>query len=293
MNDHKHAMDIIAHRGASAYAPENTTSAFYLAAALGADWFELDCTLTRDDAVLVIHDDSVDRTTNGKGRVAELTLAEIRDLDAGLWKGEQFAGERLPTLDDALALAKERHIGVYIEIKNSADDTILLSHFNTLRTEQPGYTRYAAAEFFGKSGSRNILLTRKVLHAIEAQQMQSHVVIQSFSPVVCIYLLEKAPTSIRVEFLVGKGKNLEQWEACLELAEWMRPYGVNPNLEAVNQDLINRFHAANQRMAVWTVDKEADMRRMAEWGVDALITNKPDICLDVLKELGHRKKQSV
>ena len=284
-------IDIIAHRGASAYAPENTLSAFYLAAALGADWFELDCTLTRDDALLVIHDDTVDRTTNGKGRVSDLMLAELKCLDAGTWKGEQFSGERLPTLEEALAVAKERSIGVFIEIKNSADDKTLMNHLATLREEQPTYTRRAAADLIKGSGSRNVLLAQKVLHAVKAQKMQHRVVIQSFSPVICIYLLEHAPASLRIEFLIAKDKDPSRWNQILELTHWLHPHGVNPNLEAVDPALIKQFHAHDQRIAVWTVDEPSDMRRIAEWGVDAIITNKPDVCLDVLADLGYRKPQ--
>ncbi|MBN2310352.1 MAG: glycerophosphodiester phosphodiesterase, partial [Candidatus Hydrogenedentes bacterium] len=99
-------VDVIAHRGASAYAPENTLAAFQLAHEMGADWFELDCTLTKDGQVLVIHDDSVERTAGVKRHVSDMTLAELKELDAGSWKDPKYAGERLPTLAEALDLAK-------------------------------------------------------------------------------------------------------------------------------------------------------------------------------------------
>ena len=121
--------------------------------------------------------------------------------------------------------------------------------------------------------------------------MQHHVVIQSFSPVICTYLLEHAPASMRIEFLVAKDKESVRWNQSLELARWMQPHGVNPNLEAVDLALIDQFHANNQRIAVWTVDEPSVMRRIAEWGVDAIITNKPDVCLDILTDLGRRGAQ--
>ena len=114
-------IDVIAHRGASAIAPENTLAAFRLAHELKADWFELDCTLTKDEEIICIHDDSVDRTTNGKGKVKDLTLSELKKLDAGSWKSADYAGERLPTLGETFDMAKG-NIGVYIEIKNSSSD---------------------------------------------------------------------------------------------------------------------------------------------------------------------------
>src|SRR5690606_19865069 len=89
---------VIAHRGASAYAPENTIAAFELAVEMKADWYELDCLLAKDGTVIVSHDNDVSRCTDGEGRVTEMTLAELKTLDAGSWKDPKFAGERLPTL---------------------------------------------------------------------------------------------------------------------------------------------------------------------------------------------------
>src|SRR4051812_24485841 len=102
----------IAHRGASAWAPENTLAAFRLAQEMGADGFELDVQLTGDDQIVVIHDGSVNRTTNGTGRIAELSLSQLKRLDAGSWFNRtkprrakrQYATERIPTLDEVLDL---------------------------------------------------------------------------------------------------------------------------------------------------------------------------------------------
>ena len=128
-------VDIIAHRGASAYAPENTLAAFSLAADMGAHWFELDCTLTKDGAIIVIHDDTIGRTTGAAGVVAEMTLAELTRSDAGTSFDLKFAEQRLPTLGEALDLAKERRIGVYIEIKDSENNRSLNSQLSDLVRE--------------------------------------------------------------------------------------------------------------------------------------------------------------
>lgn len=109
----------IAHRGASSYAPENTAAAFDLALALGATHIELDVHLTADGHVVVIHDDLLDRTTDGSGPVAAHTLAELRALDAGSWFAPQFAGQRIPTLDEVLATWGPR-AHLHIEIKGRA-----------------------------------------------------------------------------------------------------------------------------------------------------------------------------
>jgi len=107
---------VIAHRGASSYAPENTSAAFDLALQMGARHLELDVHLSRDGHLVVIHDDTLDRTTNGTGAVVSQTLAELQALDAGSWFGESFAGERIPTLAEVLT----RYCGrahLHIELK--------------------------------------------------------------------------------------------------------------------------------------------------------------------------------
>src|SRR5512137_114803 len=104
---------IIAHRGGPAYAPENTLAAFRHAITLGVDWLELDVHLSRDGEVVVIHDETVNRTTNGVGRVADLSLAELRALDAGAG-----GGERVPAFTEVLTLAKEAGVGLLVELKS-------------------------------------------------------------------------------------------------------------------------------------------------------------------------------
>ncbi|PLY00163.1 MAG: glycerophosphodiester phosphodiesterase [Desulfuromonas sp.] len=115
-----------AHRGASARAPENTMTAFRAAADAGADGIELDVHLSRDGIPVVIHDDTVDRTTDGTGAVADKSLAELLDLDAGTWFYERFAGERMPLLAEVFAWAGER-IRINVEIKDQRAGRAVLS----------------------------------------------------------------------------------------------------------------------------------------------------------------------
>jgi len=106
-----------AHRGASGYAPENTLAAFRMAADLGADMVEFDVHLTADDRLVVLHDDTLDRTTTGRGYVRDHTSAEIAMLDAGAWYAPEFAGQRVPPFDDALAWASDAQMPLSIELK--------------------------------------------------------------------------------------------------------------------------------------------------------------------------------
>ena len=108
---------VIGHRGAAARAPENTLAGFRAAEALGCAWVEFDVRLTADGALVVCHDDALARTTNGTGRISRLPLAAIRQFDAGAWFGATFAGERIPTLDEVLALCRELELGANVEIK--------------------------------------------------------------------------------------------------------------------------------------------------------------------------------
>src|SRR5271156_4282030 len=112
----------IAHRGASGTFPENTLAAFRAAIDAGADMCELDVHLTRDGVVVVIHDEEVDRTTDGKGRVAEMTLAEIKRLDAGARYDRRFTGETIPTLEEVFDLVEGR-CSLNIELKGAGVET--------------------------------------------------------------------------------------------------------------------------------------------------------------------------
>ncbi len=98
--------DVIAHRGGSSMAPENTLAAFKTADSINADYYELDVQISLDDSLMIMHDASVDRTTNGTGNIASMTYAQLRQLDAGSWFGAAFAGEKIPTLFEALTVAK-------------------------------------------------------------------------------------------------------------------------------------------------------------------------------------------
>lgn len=112
---------VIAHRGGSYLAPENTAAAWKKAVALKADYFELDIQLSSDDSLMIMHDDTVNRTTNGTGTVSAMTYAQLRALDAGSWFGAAFAGEKVPTFSEALYTAKSdpNNIGIVAEIKTS------------------------------------------------------------------------------------------------------------------------------------------------------------------------------
>lgn len=115
---------VIAHRGASAHAPENTLAAFRCAAALGSSAIETDLRVTREGKFVLLHDARVNRTTDGRGRLADLPFETVRRLDAGSWFGAAFAGERVPTLEEAFVLAAELDLGIYLELKTRLEGAL-------------------------------------------------------------------------------------------------------------------------------------------------------------------------
>jgi glycerophosphoryl diester phosphodiesterase len=172
---------ITAHRGASGVAPENTMAAFHKAVVQKADCIELDVQLSKDDQVVVFHDPTLKRTTNGRGRVSNKTLGELMALDAGLWFSEAFEGERIPTLDQVLAFARGR-IGLNIEIKRQ---------------------------------EKRDSVVDKVVAFIEAFGMENDCCITSFEPMI-LALVKSRKASLRTGLIVGKRHNKklvrERWD---------------------------------------------------------------------------------
>lgn len=280
----KDKVAVIAHRGASAYAPENTLASFERAVEMGADWFELDCLLAKDGAVVVSHDNDVDRCTDGTGNITEKTLAELKALDAGSWYDAKFAGERLPTLTEALDLAKDR-VGVYVEIKSMADDGPAMEQLRrmvgitkTLNQD----TKSGLVEVAATSGNRNVELTRATIAVIRAGGMEKQVVIQSFSPVICLVALTVAP-EIRTEYLGAYDEeNPAAWDAFVSWGKLLNVAGFNVSQPSLTEARLKEFHGMKKTVAVWTVDDPESMKQLINWGVDAIITNKPDVLRAVL-----------
>jgi glycerophosphoryl diester phosphodiesterase len=232
----------LAHRGASAYAPENTLAAFRLAADMGADGIELDAKLSRDGAMVVMHDATVDRTTNGSGRVSDLTLAQLQRLDAGSKFGAQFAGERIPTLD---------------EVIDAVGDRLLIN------VELTNYT------------SRGDGLELRVVELIERRGLVERMMVSSFNPF-ALRNVKRAAPHVVCGLLYAPDMPIYLRRA------WLAP--LVPGLEAhhprhsmIDAALVRRAHSRGQKVNTWTVNDAADMRRMIDVRVDAIMTDRPDV----------------
>jgi glycerophosphoryl diester phosphodiesterase len=236
---------IIAHRGDKAYAPENTLAAFKQAAEKGADAIEFDVKLTADGQVVVLHDQTVDRTTNGTGNVARLPLAALRDLDAGVQFPGQFPGEKIPTLDEVF-------------------ETVgLLLHMNV------ELTNYATP---------GDALVPKVVELVKKHRLQKQVLFSSFF----VRNLRKASTLLpevprgllTLSGLLGFWGRTFGWRSDY--------YALHPYISDLNAGLVYRIHAAGKRIHVWTVNADADLKRMVGLGVDGVITDDPALALRLL-----------
>jgi glycerophosphoryl diester phosphodiesterase len=233
---------LIAHRGGAAEAPENTLAAFRHAIALGIRWFELDVQMSRDGELVVIHDETVDRTTGGRGSVASLTLEELRRLDAGSWFGPEFKGERIPTLREVLELCASHDTGVFIELKSP--------HL------YPG-------------------IEEKVASLLAEMRIQgaSDIWCISFDPQ-SVARLRALDASLPLGQLYYPGAH--DFSDPGGTVQATLPFYQNA---AQHPEQIASTHRAGKQVVVWTVNTGADMRRMADLGVDGIVSDHPSMLL--------------
>jgi len=238
---------VIAHRGFSGRAPENTVAAIREAIAIGADMAEIDVTLTADERVVVIHDETLQRTTNGGGKVAEQDFDEIRSLDAGSWFAPQFAGEKVPTLGEVLDLVKGQ-ILLNVEIKSEAAD-------------------------------RGI--SDKVAAAIKERGMTDQVIVSSFSPTALEQMRAVAP-EIRTAVLYNK--ELQRGQDPVEIVRGLGASAFNIRGSRLKAKMLRSCREHGIPVGVYTVDKPRKMKQWVKKGIDAIFTNHPDRLLEVLEK---------
>jgi len=236
---------VIAHRGASGHAPENTLAAFERAVELGAGFIETDLRLTRDLQFVALHDEMLERTTNGRGPVQEHALADVRKLDAGQWFDRQFRGQRIPTLDEILVFGRQHDVVFYLEVK------------------------YDAAW-----GMHHALLA-----ALRNTESTARTVVISFDPATLV-ALRKADSSIMMGLLVNE-KRPDIVEESLNAGA--RQLCLRSTL--VTPDLIERAHKSDLHIIPWTVNSADEMRTMIAAGVDGIMTNFPDRLRAVIEDM--------
>ena len=244
----KYSILVVAHRGFSGAAPENTLPAFQKGIEVGSDMIELDVHLSRDGEIVIIHDEILERTTNGKGMVADHTLKELRKLDAGLSFGPSFAGEKIPTLQEVLDLAKGRVL-VNIEIKN------------------PTHQRYSITE-----------LAEKTLREVEKAGMTDKVIYSSFNPVSLEWIKGKEPRAWTA-FLFHR-----PWNTLRDIPGSKEYTVLNLRNIHLTREKLVEIKKSGKRINVYTVNPEEEIRKFIDWGVDGIITNYPDRLIKILQK---------
>ncbi len=227
----------IAHRGASGRAPENTHAAFAAAIALGARAIELDCQLSADGELVVIHDETLDRTTDGRGAVGDRPWAELARLDAGAWFDPAYRGERIPRLPDVLAQVRDR-VMLNVEIKSARD--------------------VGAIE-------------RKLAKLLADEDALAWVVLSSFHAAAVRNMRAAAPNA-RLGVLCDDDPR----RGGLALARELGAEALIPGRRWVDARLVDEAHAHRLAVWVWTVNEPGEMRRLIALGVDAIFSDWPE-----------------
>ena len=237
---------IIGHRGCAGYAPENTLEGIHTAADIGIEWVELDVKLTKDEIPVLFHDDTLERTTNGSGAIADHTLEDLRQLEAGSWFAEGFAGVKIPTLEEALEVLIDRDLGLNLEIKPCP--------------------------------------AREKVTAEAALDILSHVwdeddklLISSFQHVSLETAIDMAPAWYR-GLLLG-----EEWpDNWAELAKYLEVSAINLNGNSVTQDQIAQALELDLPLLAYTINDPMRARELQGWGVSGVFSDEPDDVKDGL-----------
>lgn len=237
----------IAHRGARDVAPENTLAAFQAALEASADGIELDVTRCATGEIIVLHDDTVDRTTDGSGPASALPFAALRELDAGGWFDARYAGERIPTLAEALDAMGGR-LRINIEIKGRA--------------------------------WRSDGIEAEIAEMVRARGLAQTVIISSFNPWALARMKRAAPELACALLYANLTAHLDLGPT--KARHLLRVEAVHPHLRLVTPLYIARAQRHGLRVNVWTVNEEIEMQRLIALGVDGLITDHPALLRRVL-----------
>ncbi|MFP4978536.1 glycerophosphodiester phosphodiesterase [Paenibacillus sp. CN-4] len=245
----------VGHRGASAYAPENTLASFRLAQRMGANYLEMDLQLTRDGEIVLMHDETVNRTTNGRGRVNRMTLEQLKKLDAGAWFNkkhpmyarEEYAGEKVPTLR---------------EVFEEFGDEV---HY-MLETKEPAASPGLEA---------------RLVELAKEYRLEDRVAVQSFSKD-SLRTIHTLSDKIPLFLLIWHNNQANISDR--ELAEFARyGTGIASNFQRLNREYVEKVKSAGLLVYAYTVNYQVNMAKAVGWGVDGVHTDYPDRLTEVIE----------
>lgn len=235
---------VVAHRGVSAFYPENTLVAFQAAVELGVDWIELDVVTTSDNIVIVSHDTTADRCTDGSGVFKDMRLNQVKALDAGSWFAQRFAGERIPTLSEVISLIANTSVRLCIEIKGDTPTDSLATAYATV-------TLLREHNFFHQSS----------VASFDAACLQ---IIRSLEPRITVNL-DPTPQD-------GSLSAEEMCQQCLHCnANFM-----SHTYETLTSVHVDAAHTHGLALWAWTVNDAASMRHLITLGVDGILSDDPE-----------------
>jgi glycerophosphoryl diester phosphodiesterase len=242
-SNNRHNPMKIGHRGAAGYCPENTFASFKKAVELGVDYLEIDVQMTKDGELVIIHDPTVNRTTNGKGKVKDFTFEEIQVLDAGSWFNPKFSGEKIPSFIEFLEEYAGK-TGLIIELKKP----ILY----------PGIEEKVAKEL------------KKRFQRFTGEHK---IIVQSFDRK-SLKRFHKLLPSIPIGVLIkntGRGISNKELLSFSHYASY-----VNPKITMVNSRLIRRLHRHGFKTIIWTVKNKNEMKALQHLQLDGIVSDFPD-----------------
>ncbi|MCL4346597.1 MAG: glycerophosphodiester phosphodiesterase [Candidatus Thermoplasmatota archaeon] len=235
---------IVGHRGASGLAPENTLSSFSLAIEMGADAIEFDVHQTSDGHPVVIHDELLDRTTDGKGMVNSTDIKTLRKLDAGSWFSSKFRGEKVPTLEEALELVCRNNIAV-VEIKHGS-------------------------EFYEG-------IEERIVNAVESEsRWKERTVFIAFNPSL-LQKISELDNELKTGLLI-----VDPPEEYLEILDDFGITSVFPRWEKMKAESVHIAHRKGYSVHPWVVDREEDARKLIELRPDSISSNYPNMLSGII-----------
>ncbi len=239
---------VIGHRGACAYAPENTLISLHTAADMGCKWVEVDVKLSKDFVPILMHDDTLDRTTGIQGAVKDYDFHELRDMDAGQWFGDSFINTKIPSLEEVMELILQRNLGINLEIKPC-----------------PGRERDTAEAIFD-------LLTQ-----IWDDDDRDRVLITSFSYIALETAMDIAPDWAR-GLLIDDDPD-PNWA---DMAKYFAAQTIHFSAETATREFVEELMDFQSPLYAYTVNDPRTAQTFRQWGVDGFFTNTPDIIHDGL-----------
>lgn len=244
-------INVISHRGANKVAPQNTLKAFEKSIEIGCDGFETDIHLTKDGVPVVCHNFTIDETSNGKGNIKNMTFEELRGFDFGSYRGEEFAGTKIPSLDE------------FLEVSLKMGDKMKVLDIE-LKSEVPGKT--------------GIEVVEKMLKAVDEHGLMDKLLVSSFDPALLV-ACKKVDSRCRTGILYSPERKLA-YKITLDPVKFCREIGcdaLHPHFIYVTKRYVERAHNAGIEINPWTVDSERVAKRLIRLGVDGLITDDPGL----------------